>query len=93
MTSGAVVEIVSEIEGEVRERIRSAGTDPRRDVDQVRTFVQEALNRWEHRSLTGAVPPITDAHGTAKAVMDAVAGFGPLQQYLDDPHIEAICTV
>ena len=86
MTSGAVVEI----EGEVRERIRSTGTDPRRDAAQVRVFVDEALTRWEQRSLTGAVAPIADVPGAAKAVMDAVAGFGPLQQYLDDPEIEEI---
>ncbi|GIG53513.1 CpaF family protein [Demequina activiva] len=90
MTSGAVVDITGEIEGQVRERIRSTGTDPRRDVDQVRVFVEEALTRWEHRSLTGAVPPITDVPGATKAVMDAVAGFGPLQQYLDDPEVEEI---
>ena len=90
MTSGAVGQIAVQIEGEVRERIRSTGTDPRRDVEQVRAFVDEALGRWEQRSLTGAVAPIADVPGAAKAVMDAVAGFGPLQRYLDDPEIEEI---
>ena len=28
--------------------------------------------------------------GAAKSVLDAVAGFGPLQQYLDDPTVEEI---
>ena len=90
MTSGAVLKIAGEIESEVRERIRSTGTDPRRDLDEVRGFVEDALTRWEHRSLTGAVAPITDVPGTAKAVMDAVSGLGPLQRYLDDPEVEEI---
>ncbi|WP_084039440.1 CpaF family protein [Demequina sp. NBRC 110053] len=86
MTTGAV----AGIEADVRERIRSTGADPRRDTAQVRAFVEEALAEWEQRSLTGAVAPLADAPGTAKAVMDAVAGLGPLQQYLDDPLVEEI---
>ncbi|WP_084106092.1 CpaF family protein [Demequina sp. NBRC 110056] len=86
MTTGAV----ADIEGEVRERIRTTGMDPRRDAAQVRAFVDEALASWEKRSLTGAVAPLADAAGTAKAVMDAVAGLGPLQRYMEDPEIEEI---
>ena len=86
MTSGAV----GGIESEVRERIRSSGVDPRRDVAAVRALVDDALERWETRSLTGDVAPLLDPEATARAVMDAVAGFGPLQPYLDDPEIEEI---
>ena len=86
MTTGAV----AEIEAQVRERIRASRLDPHGDATSVRALVDEALDGWERRSLTGAVPPLADAAATAKAVMDAVAGFGPLQQYLDDPAVEEI---
>ncbi|WP_297081385.1 CpaF family protein [uncultured Demequina sp.] len=86
MTSGAV----GGIESEVRERIRASGVDPKRDVAAVRALVDDALERWETRSLTGDVEPLVDPVATARAVMDAVAGFGPLQPYLDDPEVEEI---
>jgi pilus assembly protein CpaF len=33
---------------------------------------------------------LDDAAGTARLVLDAVAGFGPLQPLLDDPTVEEI---
>ena len=83
-------EAVAHIEGQVRERIRSTGLDPVREVAAVRALVDDALASWEHRALVGAVTPITDPAATARAVMDAVSGLGPLQPYLDDPEIEEI---
>ncbi|MFV0634280.1 CpaF family protein [Demequina sp.] len=86
MTTGAV----ADIEAQVRERIRASGADPHRDAGQVKAFVEEALAHWDRRSLTGAVEPLADPPATAKAVMDAVAGLGPLQRYLEDPAVEEI---
>jgi pilus assembly protein CpaF len=37
-----------------------------------------------------ALPPIADAESFVRDVLDRVAGFGPLQRYLDDPEIEEI---
>jgi len=37
-----------------------------------------------------AVRSLLDRRGTAGAVWDAVAGFGPLQRHLDDPEVEEI---
>lgn len=81
---------VADIETQVRERIRSTGLDPVREADAVRALVDDALAQWEHRSLVGDVAPIADPAGTARMVMDNVAGLGPLQQYLDDPAVEEI---
>lgn len=78
------------IESHVRELIRSSGVDPARDVGAVRRLVDDAVAAWEERALVGAVPPLEDRGGVAKAVIDNVAGLGPLQRYLEDPEIEEI---
>lgn len=36
------------------------------------------------------MPALPDPRQAARAVHDAVAGFGPLQRYLDDPEIEEL---
>lgn len=76
------------LESEVRERIRERGVDPVRDRDAVRVLVDEAVAAFQERALVGAVAPLEDEQATAKALMDAVAGLGPLQRYLDDPEVE-----
>jgi len=83
-------EVISSIEDEVRDLIKKRGVDPMRDVDAVRGLVDEALRSWEERALVGAVAPVKDRGATAKSVLDSVAGFGPLQRYLDDPEIEEV---
>ncbi|HVE62507.1 MAG TPA: ATPase, T2SS/T4P/T4SS family, partial [Mycobacteriales bacterium] len=37
-----------------------------------------------------ALPPVADRVRAAREVYDSVAGFGPLQRYLDDPTIEEV---
>ena len=85
MTACAVVE------DEVRELVRRRGLDPAADAAQIRRLVDEVVSEYDDRSLTGGgLPPLTDAAGVARQVYDAVAGFGPLQRYLDDPAVEEI---
>ena len=81
---------VALLESEVRELVRRRGLDPARDADGVRNLVADALADYDDRSLAGLVPPLVDPGAAAKEVVDAVAGLGPLQQYLDDPEIEEI---
>ncbi len=45
---------------------------------------------YSERSVNSALPPIVDAESVVRDVLDRVAGFGPLQRYLDDPEIEEI---
>jgi len=85
-----VDEGVALLESEVRELVRRRGVDPARDADGVRALVSAALADYDDRSVAGLVPPIGDPEGAAKEVVDAVAGLGPLQRYLDDPEIEEI---
>ncbi|WP_066582588.1 CpaF family protein [Cellulomonas timonensis] len=81
---------VAILETEVRELIRRRGLDPVRDRSGVRQLVTDAIADYDARSVVGAVPPLADAAGALKSVVDAVAGLGPLQRYLDDPEVEEI---
>jgi pilus assembly protein CpaF len=45
---------------------------------------------YDERSLSGGLPPLPDLGVAARQVWDTVAGFGPLQRYLDDPLVEEI---
>ena len=81
---------VALVESEVRELIRRRGLDPARDLDGVRELVAAALADYEERSLLGLVDPLPDVEVASRDVLDAVAGLGPLQRYLDDPTVEEI---
>ena len=78
------------VDGEVRELIRRRGLDPFIDPGPVRVLVRDVVADYSERSLTSALPPIGDAESIVRDVLDRVAGFGPLQRYLDDPEIEEI---
>ena len=78
------------VDGEVRELIRRRGLDPFTDPGPVRVLVRDVVADYSERSLTSALPPIGDAASIVRDVLDRVAGFGPLQRYLDDPEIEEI---
>ena len=83
----AAVEI---IDAEVREAVRRQGLDPVGNPAAVRRIIDEIVSAYDERSLTRQLPPLGDPAGTAKAVLDAVAGFGVLQPYFDDPTVEEI---
>ena len=78
------------LEHDVRELIRRRGVDPLRDPAGLDALVRDALADYDERSLRGHVPPLADPDAATKAVVDAVAGLGPLQPYLDDPEVEEI---
>jgi pilus assembly protein CpaF len=84
------VDAVAIVSGEVKELIRREGIDPSRDHAQMRRLVEGVVAAYDERSLTRALPPLADAAIAVKRVLDDVAGFGPLQAYLDDPSIEEI---
>lgn len=81
---------VAILESEVRELIRRRGVDPVRDRAGVVALVHAAMADYDERSLIGSVPPLVDTAAAHKAVVDAVAGLGPLQRYLDDDEVEEI---
>lgn len=84
------MDAVSTVEGEVRELIRRSGLDPARDAREVRQLVRDAVADYDERSLHGGLPALADLDAAVKSVLDAVAGLGPLQGYLEDPRVEEI---
>jgi pilus assembly protein CpaF len=75
---------------EVREAVRRDGIDPLVEPAAVRQIIDGVLLDYEHRSTSEVLPAISDRGSLTKSVYDVVAGFGPLQQYLDAPDIEEI---
>jgi pilus assembly protein CpaF len=84
------VNAISTVEDEVRELVRRRGLDPVADPAAVRRLVDEVITDYDERSLSGTLPQLADPRQAARQVFDAVAGFGPLQKYLDDPTVEEI---
>src|SRR3954464_1055247 len=78
------------IEDEVRELVRRRGLDPRGDIEAVRRLAEEVISEYDDRALTSTLAPIADPDDTVRRVLDAVAGFGPLQPFPEDPLIEEI---
>ena len=78
------------IDAQVRDAVRRRGIDPAADPGAVRGLVEEVVRAYDERSLTGAVPVLEDVARTTQHVYDAVAGYGLLQRYFDDPTVEEI---
>jgi len=78
------------VEGEVRELVRRRGIDPVAEPIAVTRLIEEVVSDYLDRAVTSQLPPLGDAAPVSRAVLDAVAGFGPLQPFLDDPTIEEI---
>jgi pilus assembly protein CpaF len=85
-----VLSAVDTVESEVRELVRRRGLDPVSDRVAVRRLVDEVVTDYDERALSSSLPPLADPTTAARAVYDAVAGFGPLQRHLDDREVEEI---
>jgi pilus assembly protein CpaF len=78
------------IENEVREIVRRQALDPLTEHDAVHRIVGDVMARYDERGLVATLPPVDDPGETASEVFNAVAGYGPLQRFLDDPQVEEI---
>ena len=56
----------------------------------MRSLVEDVVADYGERSLSGGLPSLSEASVVVRRVWDAVAGFGALQPYLDDPTVEEI---
>jgi pilus assembly protein CpaF len=70
--------------------VRRRGIDPVAEPDTVAALIDEVVSDYLDRAVTAQLPPLTETGPVARAVLDAVAGFGPLQPFLDDPTVEEI---
>jgi pilus assembly protein CpaF len=84
------MDAVTLVEEEVRELVRRRGLDPTADISGVRLLVDEVIADYDERTLTSSLPPLPDHAVVTRSIVDAVAGFGPLQRYLDDESVEEI---
>ena len=78
-------ELVDELDRQVRGLVRSEGVDPQRDAGLVVRIVEGVVRDHDERSLTGMVAPAGDVDALVGELVARVAGFGPLQAFLDDP--------
>jgi pilus assembly protein CpaF len=78
------------VEDEVRELVRRRGLDPDVDGGAIRVLIDEVLADYGDRALTSSLPPVADVGVAARSVYDAVAGYGLLQPFFDDPQVEEI---
>ena len=86
----SVRDAVHNVVAEVREMVRRSGVDPVRDHQAFEGLVRDAVADYDERSLHGGLPTLASPVDAVKAVMDVVAGFGPLQPFFDDPDVEEI---
>lgn len=82
--------LVDDLDGRVRAVVRRDGIDPQRQAEHVRRIAEQAVRDHDERSLTGAVVPVGDVAGVVEELVARLAGFGPLQSYLDDPEVEEV---
>ncbi|TQJ31812.1 CpaF family protein [Microbacterium sp. SLBN-146] len=74
----------------VRERLRAERLDPAREPDAVAKLVRAEVRRYDDFALARGATPVDDEAACVKEVFAAVAGYGPLQAYLEDPSVEEL---
>lgn len=82
--------LVDDLDVQVRALVRRDGIDPQRESARVRHLAQEVVSAHDHHSLSGRVAPIDEPEAVVEELVARLSGFGPLQQYLDDPEVEEI---
>jgi pilus assembly protein CpaF len=82
--------MVDLLDAQVREVVRRDAVDPLVDPGSVRRIAERVVSEHDQRSLTGAVAPVEDQCVVVEELLARVAGFGPLQRYLDDPSVEEV---
>jgi pilus assembly protein CpaF len=83
-------DVVAALDEALRDVVRRDGLDPQREVGAVRSHAHALVRAHDERSLTGMVAPVADVEGLVSELVARVAGFGPLQPFLDDPTVEEL---
>lgn len=76
--------------GDVQQLVRSRGIDPLTEPKAARILIAEAITSYEERVPLSTLPPLLNREDAAQHIFDSIAGFGPLQQFLNDPEVEEI---
>ncbi|WP_377324053.1 CpaF family protein [Pimelobacter simplex] len=83
-------DVVARLDEQLRTAVRREAIDPQRDPESVRRLAVALVREHDERSLTGVVTPVGDVAAVVAELVARVAGFGPLQPYLDDPTVEEV---
>lgn len=79
---------VSSVAERVRERLRAEQTDPRRHPELAAQIAHAEVRRHNDFALARGLLTVDDEASCVRDVLAVVAGYGPLQAYLDDPTVE-----
>ncbi len=82
--------ITARVESLVREAVRRTGIDPLTQPAAVRDLIDQHLGEVIADLLRSQSDVRVDAESVAQDVLHAVAGFGPLQRFFDDPEVEEL---
>lgn len=74
----------------VRERLRAERLDPARDPEFATQLARAEVRRHNDFALARGLAVVDDEAACVREVLATVAGYGPLQQYLDDPSVEEL---
>ena len=74
----------------VRERLRAERADPARDPEFAAHVARDEVRRHNDFALARGLAPIDDESACVREILANVAGYGPLQPYLDDPTVEEL---
>ncbi|WP_307833500.1 ATPase, T2SS/T4P/T4SS family [Pimelobacter simplex] len=81
---------MARLDEDLRAAVRRDGIDPQREVPAVRRLATALVREHDERSLTGVVAPVADPDALVAELVARVAGFGPLQPFLEDPTVEEV---
>ncbi|WP_209371367.1 CpaF family protein [Brevibacterium renqingii] len=84
------MEATEVITSEVHKRIRDLDVDPRADIQRSRELIRTVIAEYDERSLVADLPVLEDREATFRHIDNQLSGFGALQDYFDDPHVEEI---
>jgi pilus assembly protein CpaF len=84
------VDALLAVEDRVRDGVRTRGIDPQVDTEAVRELVDAAVAGVVAEWIASDRELTSDRAELAMHAFHAVAGFGPLQPYFDDPEIEEL---
>ncbi|GAA1959323.1 CpaF family protein [Microbacterium deminutum] len=74
----------------VRERLRAERMDPAREPDLAAQIARMEVRRHNDFALARGLAAVDDETACVREVLASVAGYGPLQPYLDDPTVEEL---
>lgn len=83
-------DVEAALEEQARAIVRRRQVDPTVDVEAVREVATEVVADHQAVAAAGRGTLLPDEEEAVRRITDAVAGFGALQVYLDDPEVEEI---